>query len=578
MSSRPQRPWRVAYLVTHPIQYQALLLRHLAADPDIDLTAFFESDFSVDGYHDVEFNREIAWDVPLLDGYRHVFLPRRSFPRVPREGFDFWSPMSRGLRAALRDGRFDALWVHGYSRAHHLLAMANAKSLGIKVLLRDEMADIGRARSAARAFVKRGLFGGLDALVDAYLTIGSRNEKSWRGLGVERERMFRMAYAVDNLWFRAGFTEAATRRETLRASLGLEPGRPVILYAAKLIARKAPFDLLNAFARVADRADAGRPYLLMAGDGDLRGQLEAQIASSGLKSAKLLGFQYQKQLAALYELCDLFILPSERESWGLVVNEVMNAGRAVIASDRVCAATDLVHEGVNGYVYTSEVEHEISTAHAGAAPARVVPLGVKLDAFETLPSPEEFRCRFPETAGRRIVLFLSRLHEKKGLDLLVPAFAAAKKTAPDLHLVLAGPDDGVLERTRALVAEHGVQDSTTFTGMLTGSDKLAAFAAASMFALPSYSENFGIAVVEAMAAGLPAIISDQVNIYREVGGHGTIVVPCEVPALTRAILDLASDPARACAMGVEARDTAKKLYDWRNVAAALEILYAEVAQ
>ena len=578
MSSRPQRPWRVAYLVTHPIQYQAPLLRHLAADPDIDLTAFFESDFSVDGYHDVEFNREIAWDVPLLDGYRHVFLPRRSFPRVPREGFDFWSPMSRGLRAALRDGRFDALWVHGYSRAHHLLAMANAKSLGIKVLLRDEMADIGRARSAARAFVKRGLFGGLDTLVDAYLTIGSRNEESWRGLGVERERMFRMAYAVDNLWFRAGFTEAATRRETLRASLGLEPGRPVILYAAKLIARQAPFDLLNAFARVADRADAGRPYLLMAGDGDLRGQLEAQIASRGLKSAKLLGFQSQKQLAALYELCDLFILPSERESWGLVVNEVMNAGRAVIARDRVCAATDLVHEGVNGYVYTSEVEHEISTAHAGAAPARVVPLGVKLDAFETLPSPEEFRRRFPETAGRRIVLFLSRLHEKKGLDLLVPAFAAAKKTAPDLHLVLAGPDDGVLERTRALVAEHGVQDSTTFTGMLTGSDKLAAFAAASMFALPSYSENFGIAVVEAMAAGLPAIISDQVNIYREVGGHGTIVVPCEVPALTRAILDLASDPARACAMGVEARDTAKKLYDWRNVAAALEILYAEVAQ
>ncbi len=348
MNFRPQRPWRVAYLVTHPIQYQAPLLRHLSADPDIDLTAFFESDFSVDGYHDVEFNREIAWDVPLLDGYRHAFLPKWSFPEAPREGFDFWSPMSRGLRGLLREGRFDALWVHGYSRAHHLLAMAAARSLGIKVLLRDEMADVGRERSAAKTFVRRRLFGGLDRLVDGYLTIGSRNDESWRALGVDRRRQFRMTYAVDNAWFQARFAEAAGKREELRRALGLEPGRPVVLYAAKLIGRKAPLDLVRAFANL---DQASKPYLLMAGDGDLRPEVEKLIAERRLDSVKLLGFQSQKDLAALYELCDLFVLPSQQEAWGLVVNEVMNAGRAVIASDRVCAATDLVHEGTNGYVY-----------------------------------------------------------------------------------------------------------------------------------------------------------------------------------------------------------------------------------
>ncbi len=239
--------------------------------------------------------------------------------------------------------------------------------------------------------------------------------------------------------------------------------------------------------------------------------------------------------------------------------------------DRVLRNASAVH-------YTSDVERDISAPHAGPAPAKVVPLGVKLDEVETLPSPEHFHRLFPETAGKRIVLFLSRLHEKKGLDLLVPAFAEAKKTVPDLHLVLAGPDDGVAGKMAALAQQLGVEKSVTFTGMLVGQDKLSAFAAASMFALPSYSENFGIAVVEAMAARLPSIVSDQVNIYREISGRGAIIVPCEVPAVTRAILDLATDPVRAKAIGEDARATAKALYDWKSVAASLETMYAGVAR
>ena len=228
--------------------------------------------------------------------------------------------------------------------------------------------------------------------------------------------------------------------------------------------------------------------------------------------------------------------------------------------------------------YTSELEREISGPYAGTAPSRVVPLGVSLENLENLPSAELFLRRFPAAAGKRIVLFLSRLHEKKGLDLLVPAFASAHRVAPELHLVIAGPDDGVLAATRDRVAAHGIDAAVTFTGMLRGEDKLAAFAAASMFVLPSYSENFGIAVVEAMAAGLPAIVSDQVNIHRDISGQGAIVVPCEVAPLARAIGELAGDPVRTRAMGVEARATARRLYDWPNVAATLEKFYAEVAR
>jgi glycosyltransferase involved in cell wall biosynthesis len=228
--------------------------------------------------------------------------------------------------------------------------------------------------------------------------------------------------------------------------------------------------------------------------------------------------------------------------------------------------------------YTSELEREISGPYAGTAPSRVVPLGVSLENLEHLPDPQSFHRRFPETAGKRIVLFLGRVHRKKGLDLLVPAFAAARRVTPDLHLVIAGPDDGALTTTIEQVAAHGIGEAVTFTGMLTGIDKLAAFGAASMFVLPSYSENFGIAVVEAMAAGLPCIVSSQVNIHRDISGQGGIVVPCEVAPLARAVGELAADPARARAMGIEARATARRLYDWANVAASLEKFYEEVAR
>jgi len=103
--------YRVACLVSHPIQYQAPLFRYLAARPGVELTVFFLSDLSVDAYRDSGFGVDVKWDVPLLDGYRHEFLPRVG----SWSGLSFWRPWTFGLRARLRRGRFDALWVHGYA-------------------------------------------------------------------------------------------------------------------------------------------------------------------------------------------------------------------------------------------------------------------------------------------------------------------------------------------------------------------------------------------------------------------------------------------------------------------------------
>lgn len=148
---------------------------------------------------------------------------------------------------------------------------------------------------------------------------------------------------------------------------------------------------------------------------------------------------------------------------------------------------------------------------------------------------EAFRAAYPELVGKRILLFLGRIHPKKGCDLLVQSFAAIARDVPEAHLVFAGPgEDQVMAELRAVAAREGVDERVTWTGMLEGDLKWGAFRASDAFALPSHQENFGIAVVEALACGLPVLISDKVNIWREVAADGAgFVAPDTVEGATR---------------------------------------------
>ncbi len=124
---------------------------------------------------------------------------------------------------------------------------------------------------------------------------------------------------------------------------------------------------------------------------------------------------------------------------------------------------------------------------------------------------------FPECCGKRLVLFLSRIHEKKGCDLLIEAFARIAKRDHNLHLVVAGPDQtGWADTLKALAAGFGLDNRITWTGMLQGDIKWGAFHACEVFCLPSHQENFGIVVAEALACGKPVLISNKVNIWREI--------------------------------------------------------------
>jgi glycosyltransferase involved in cell wall biosynthesis len=160
-----------------------------------------------------------------------------------------------------------------------------------------------------------------------------------------------MPYCVDNEYFRSRAVEASLRREELRKELDLKPDTGIILYASKFQPRKRPDDLLEAYRRMLPRFEQERaPYLLFVGEGELRPQLEKIASAQGLERVRFLGFRNQSELPALFDLCDVFVLASMAEPWGLVVNEVMNASRAVIVSDQVGCGPDLVHNGDNGFI------------------------------------------------------------------------------------------------------------------------------------------------------------------------------------------------------------------------------------
>jgi glycosyltransferase involved in cell wall biosynthesis len=154
---------------------------------------------------------------------------------------------------------------------------------------------------------------------------------------------------------------------------------------------------------------------------------------------------------------------------------------------------------------------------------KVVNYGTAAPEADLTAARQEFLNKFPQLRDKQHLLFLGRLHKKKGCELLIQALAAIQKSAPDaksLHLVMAGPcaDDSYLLHLKRLAAT--VEVPVTFTGMLSGSLKWGAFAAAEAFVLPSHQENFGIAVVEALACGIPVLISNKINIWREIVDDG----------------------------------------------------------
>ena len=307
---------KLTYLVSHPIQYQAPLLRCISALDGIDLRVVFENNPTGETYFDPGFKRSIRWDTPLTEGYEHVSLSNTD------------------LAAEIRNS--DVVWLHGWGSMIMRKALVLSRRLGKPVLMRGENCDIAMPdRWGPWGWLKRRYIGWILDQCSAFLAIGTENRNYYLQRGVPENKIFMMPYAIDNVSFSEMAEAARPRRNDLKAELGISSGRKVILYLGKFMVRKRA-DFLAEVVKKIDWPD-GKPALVFVGEGEQENRLRILAPD-----AIFLGFQNQSQLPSLYDMADVLVVPSEREPWGLVVNEAMACATAVVVSDQVGCAADLV--------------------------------------------------------------------------------------------------------------------------------------------------------------------------------------------------------------------------------------------
>ena len=232
-----------------------------------------------------------------------------------------------------------------------------------------------------------------------------------------------------------------------------------------------------------------------------------------------------------------------------------------------------------GLHYTATDEWLLARPYARNLRGSIIPIGVDLRSLDNLPAREELRTRYPEIGDRKVVLFLGRLSFKKGVDILISAFAKVARHRRDIFLIVAGPDEGVRAQTERQIAELGIGPLILFTGMVTGADKRMILGGSDIFVLPSQSENFGIAVVEAAACGIPVVISDRINLWREFQqADAALVAPPEEAAFAAHMGSLLANPDRARDIGRNGAALVRRGFDWEALADRYEAMYETAAR
>jgi glycosyltransferase involved in cell wall biosynthesis len=348
--------YRVLLVCTHPVQYASPTFRRLAERPELDILVAYCSLQGAESGVDPDFNVPVAWDVPLLDGYRWVHVPNKSLTAGLGR---FGGLVNPGLWKLVRSGDFDAVVIYGYAYASLWIALAAAKSKRIPIMM---SADTVKLRSLGRGWrgwwwkrwVKRRFLRFVYLRLANLILVPSSAARNFQrsAIGIPDTRIVLTHYVVDNDFFNQASKKEG--RSTVRRSWNVPDDAMVILYCAKLTPWKRPQDLLRSFGAICtDRSSELPPaYLVFAGDGILNESLRAEAAALGVsEKVRFLGFVNQSALPGVYAASDVLVLPSEFEPWGLVVNEAMVCGVPAIVSDQVGAGADLVIRGETGEVY-----------------------------------------------------------------------------------------------------------------------------------------------------------------------------------------------------------------------------------
>ena len=318
---------KLVYLASHPVQYHAPLFRALAARCEFE--AWFAHRQDAAGQADAGYGVPFDWDIDLLHGYASAFL--RNVARRPSVS-SFAGCDVPEVGAWLAAARPDALVVGGWNLKAHWQALAAAQRLRIPVFARTDsqaMPGDGWWRPLMRQLLHRPLL----RRFDGFLAAGSRSVAYLRGIGIAPARIAVVPHAIDV----ARFATARAERDATRRAQGAD-GRPVLVFVGRLVPMKRVDRLLAALAVL----PPGACSLWVVGDGPMRAALERQAAHLPVR---FMGFRNQSELPALLAAADVLVLPSERDTWGVVVNEMLAAGGRALVSESAGCAPDLSRFG-----------------------------------------------------------------------------------------------------------------------------------------------------------------------------------------------------------------------------------------
>jgi glycosyltransferase involved in cell wall biosynthesis len=324
---------RIAFVVSHPIQYYAPLYRRLSQSPIWRPKVFFTWHDGKANALDHGFRMPVTWDIPVTEGYEFELVANSS----PDPGtHHFWGLRNPELIRRMESFKPDLVHVTGWAWASHMSSLRHFHRHGVRTAFRGDSHLLGRRLAGAKWHAKRSVLKRVFSWADVCLYVGSANRDYYKAFGVPDDRLVYCPHCIDVKRFSEPAATLDRAANELRLELGISEQSICLLFAGKLDRNKRPIELMQAVTNT----NIPNVVLLVVGSGPLE-QDVLRAAQASPARFKLLPFQNQSRMPIIYRAADLFVLPSVSETWGLAVNEALASGRPALVSDAAGCVADM---------------------------------------------------------------------------------------------------------------------------------------------------------------------------------------------------------------------------------------------
>ncbi len=329
---------KLAIITTHPIQYNAPLFGLLTERNNIRIKVFYTLEQAKNSFFDKKFGREIEWDIPLLDNYDYCFVENIS--KNPNSS-SFNGIINPTLNKEIEKWKADAVLVYGWNHQSHFRVMRYFKGK-IPVYFRGDSTLIDEV-AGMKTFLRRFVLRFVYRFIDFAFYVGTNNKEYFLKHGLKEKQLIFAPHAIDNDRFFDKTGEYSKKAKEWRKELSIDEKEKVFIFVGKFEPKKNPLLII----------DVARELLqykfLFVGNGELEKEMKEKAGLNVL----FLPFQNQSVMPVVYRLGDVFVLPSKGpgETWGLAVNEAMACGKAILVSDKVGCASDLIEPKGNGFIF-----------------------------------------------------------------------------------------------------------------------------------------------------------------------------------------------------------------------------------